>query len=764
MEKRFFEKIGYEVPLFGFGLMRLPMINSTTVDYPVAEAMIERALSGGINYFDTGRGYLGRKSENLVGDVLSRYPRNSYFLADKLPAFSVKSEKGLDFIFNEQLEKCKTDYFDFYLFHNFRDSHHEISRKFGIYEYLRRKKSEGIIRHLGFSFHETPKNLLRLVSSEYDWDFAQIQLNYLDWEDLAAHEQYRILYERGIPIVVMEPLRGGSLVNLPPDARAVLEKANPKATPASWGLRFAASHPGVMTVLSGMNSMEQLEENIDLFSNFQPLSGIETKVLEETAKAVRATKSIPCTGCRYCMECPHGVDIPKVFAVYNLARANENERRFMVVMDRYSRYLDAASSPKNCVGCGKCVSECPQNIDIPKIMKEISVLLDNSIPLGETSGSGKENPMLRERFDALFDPLKTPEYREPVGSATVIPDLVRRKPYSVIVYGAGALGYLNVFWLRRNGIEPMLVVDGDKEKDGTDFFGVPVCHIDSLSEKIQSSPASVLAVVAVTAWETDSDMRERIKTDLLGAGCAEALYNKSPMVNPKTGWSFHFAQYKDRFFSTLERLADEESRETFLEYMRSMMHGDFYRRPTLTTREKYFSNELYKWLDDEVFVDCGAYCGDSIFNFVNMRDTFAAIHSFECNSRYYEELQKNIEYLPEEIRKKIHTYHVKLGKEGDSSLDALLKGKSVSLVKMDLEGVEDEVLKGAGALIRTHNPVLAICAYHRWYDLTRLPALISKYQPRYKLFVRKYNCVHLCHPYSELVLYAVPPTRLVKAY
>jgi predicted aldo/keto reductase-like oxidoreductase len=342
--------------------------DKSKIDYPRAQAMVDRAYRAGVNYFDTAYPYHERMSEVFAGDTLSRYPRDSYYLASKMPTWNIlKSASDVELIFEEQLAKCKTGYFDFYLAHSLSEDHMGIFRDYGIYDFLSKKKGEGKIRRLGFSFHDHPSLLEELVNN-YRWDFAQIQLNYLDWEIADAKTLYETLAARGLPVIVMEPVKGGTLANLGGKALETLQKANPRASAASWALRFAASLPNVMTVLSGMTESGQVEDNLNTFGAFKPLSGGERAVLTEAAALYRASGTIPCTGCRYCMDCPVGVDIPRVFAQYNHYLLNKNRVNFS---NQY-RTLGKKLQAHNCVSCGKCVKLCPQQIDIPKYMKEIA--------------------------------------------------------------------------------------------------------------------------------------------------------------------------------------------------------------------------------------------------------------------------------------------------------------------------------------------------------------------------------------------------------
>ena len=367
--RRPYRDTGVTIPLIGFGLMRLPKIahDKNDIDYATAEKMFERAMAAGLNYFDTAYFYHGGLSEKCVGDLLSKYPRESYFLADKMPIGIPKTEADVERVFNEQLERTKAGHFDFYLVHGLNRGKWEETKKLHVCEFLERMKADGKIRRLGFSFHDSPEALQTIVD-EYKWDFCQIQLNYLDWEAQRAKDQYAILTKADIPVIVMEPIRGGALASLNPRAALTLKNAEPDASVASWALRYCASLPNVLTVLSGMTLPEHLEDNIRTFSPFQPLTDAERRTLAIALGAYQDKLAIPCTGCRYCMPCPVGVDIPGIFAMYNKAKLDGDMDAFR---KEYAALADDAKA-SNCVQCKRCVKKCPQQIDIPAELAKIA--------------------------------------------------------------------------------------------------------------------------------------------------------------------------------------------------------------------------------------------------------------------------------------------------------------------------------------------------------------------------------------------------------
>jgi predicted aldo/keto reductase-like oxidoreductase len=376
LETRNFRNIGRDISLLGFGLMRLPLKskNVRDIDYATAEKMVGRALDMGVNYFDTAWVYHEGESENFAGYALSKYPRDKYCLATKMPIWILESSGDPERIFTEQLKKCRVEYFDFYLLHNIGGETYDISLKYDVYEFLRKKKDAGYITNLGFSVHDSPAHLEKVLESR-EWDFAQIQLNYIDWYALDAKSQYESIARRGIPVVVMEPVRGGVLANLGEKADSILKEADGEASQASWAIRYAASLPGVMTVLSGMSDPEQLEDNLKTMTDFRALSNDDRVVIEKAAAEYRASGAIPCTGCGYCMDCPVGVDIPRVFAIYNhyrTVRLSNETIAGIVFENTYTRVLSESQKAHNCVSCEKCVEHCPQGIEIPKFMKDIA--------------------------------------------------------------------------------------------------------------------------------------------------------------------------------------------------------------------------------------------------------------------------------------------------------------------------------------------------------------------------------------------------------
>ena len=260
LTRRRYRETDLTLPLLGFGMMRLPQKDGA-IDREAGQKLVDYAMKAGLNYFDTAWPYHGGRSELFVGEALSRYPRESYLLADKLPVRMIKSLKEAERIFEEQLRKCRTGYFDFYLLHALNRGNWETVKRCGLYEFVKKMQKEGKIRKVGFSFHDSP-DVLKTIAEAHPWDFVQLQINYLDWHNYRSREQYEIVTKLGIPVIVMEPLRGGSLATLTPEATKILKTSAPEASPAEWAFRYVASLPNVICVLSGMNRMDHLEENL----------------------------------------------------------------------------------------------------------------------------------------------------------------------------------------------------------------------------------------------------------------------------------------------------------------------------------------------------------------------------------------------------------------------------------------------------------------------------------------------------------------------
>ena len=356
----------------GLGAMRLPIMKGGSdgqIDEEQTVKMVDYALDHGINYFDTAYGYHDGQSEIVMGKVLGRYPRESYYLADKFPGYDLSNMDKVESIFEEQLKKCGTEYFDFYLFHNVYEKNLEpyMDEKYGIMEYLRKQKEAGRIRHLGFSCHGRYDTLKRFLDTYGDdLEFCQIQLNYLDWNLQDAKAKVELLNEYKMPIWVMEPLRGGKLASLSDENSEKLKACRPDEKIPAWGFRFLQSIPGVTMILSGMSDMEQLMENAATFAQEKPLTEEEIKVLMEVTDSM--LDILPCTACRYCTShCPKKLDIPTLMSLYNESRFN-----MTIITQMAVGAMPEDKRPDACIGCKSCEAVCPQMLKISEAMKDFA--------------------------------------------------------------------------------------------------------------------------------------------------------------------------------------------------------------------------------------------------------------------------------------------------------------------------------------------------------------------------------------------------------
>ena len=360
---------GEELSRLGFGCMRLPLKEDKAIDEEELQRMVDYAIAHGVNYFDTAYPYHGGMSEICVGRALKKHPKEKWFLASKYPGHQIASSYDPAAVFEEQLEKCGVEYFDFYLLHNVYENSIGVytDPKWGILDYFREQKRLGRIRHLGFSTHARPDTLERFLDYAGDsMEFCQIQLNYLDWTLQDAKAKYQLLAERGIPVWVMEPLRGGRLASLSEADEARMKALRPEESIASWSFRWLQRLPDVKVVLSGMSAMDQMADNVSTFSGGTPLDDGEAALAEEIAEGMK--NALPCTRCRYCCDgCPMGLDIPMLIHAYNDVKFASS----MTVAMQFDA-LPEEKKPSACIGCGACAAVCPQNIDIPAAMAELA--------------------------------------------------------------------------------------------------------------------------------------------------------------------------------------------------------------------------------------------------------------------------------------------------------------------------------------------------------------------------------------------------------
>lgn len=358
-----------EVSRLGLGTMRLPCKTplkreaNPMIDYTKGQELVDLAYQNGVNYFDTAYMYHIGKSEKFIGSALKKYPRDSYFLADKLPIWMCPKKSDMEKVFQKQLERTGHDYFDFYLLHSLDGKNFDKCEEFGAIDFVENKRKEGKVKYFGFSFHGSNDDLKRIVAA-HDWDFAQIQMNYLDWKNQDAETQYQILTDAGIPVIVMEPVRGGKLADVPKNVADLFKHNAPDKSIASWAMRFVASHPNVLTILSGMNAPEQMLDNLSSLTDFVPMTETELKVCANAAALINKSDVIPCTGCDYCADCPKGVKISSIFAVYNKLKVNEIDN-----VEAQKQYDAIEVRASECVNCKKCEGHCPQSIKISDYMQ-----------------------------------------------------------------------------------------------------------------------------------------------------------------------------------------------------------------------------------------------------------------------------------------------------------------------------------------------------------------------------------------------------------
>lgn len=360
MEYRQFEKLGVSPSLLGFGCMRFPQNPDGSICEPEAEKMLDTAIQAGVSYIDTAYPYHNGDSEPFVGRVLKKYDRSRLFLATKLPVWNVKTLDDAKRLFQEQLDRLQTDYVDFYLLHCLDKEKWQLVLDLGLIPYFEEMKKEGKIRFFGFSFHDDFE-VFKTILTYRNWDFCQIQYNYVDTDIQAGDRGYELAEELGVPLVIMEPVKGGSLAALPEEVTEPFRSYKPDASISSWALRWVASKPNVKVVLSGMSDMEQVNDNLQTFGSFQPLSLREKELVADVAAAIKKRTKNGCTGCAYCMPCPFGVNIPQNFRIWNDLSMYGNVNR---TRQAYFKELEESARADQCQKCGKCEEVCPQSLSI----------------------------------------------------------------------------------------------------------------------------------------------------------------------------------------------------------------------------------------------------------------------------------------------------------------------------------------------------------------------------------------------------------------
>jgi len=370
---------GCKLSALGFGTMRFPLNPDKSINEELTEKLIDMAYAGGVNYYDTAFPYLDGKSEGVTAKCLAKYPRDSYYLADKMPGHQFIQNMDPGKIFATQLKRLNTDYIDFYLLHNVNDSCMDIymDEELGLVRCLLEEKKKGRIRYLGFSAHATLPCLKQFLEycreHNYTMDFCQLQLNYLDWTLQRGKEKMELLNSYGIPVWVMEPVRGGKLANLSAENHEKLNSLEQGRSDASWSFRWLMNLPEVKMILSGMNSEEQVKDNLNTFTEYQPVNKEEETVLFEIAESMK--NSVPCTGCRYCVEsCPMGINIPYMMDLFNDYSFDNCIGPATLIAS-----VPEEKRPDKCIGCGACAARCPQHIDIPQKMKELAGMIEKGI-------------------------------------------------------------------------------------------------------------------------------------------------------------------------------------------------------------------------------------------------------------------------------------------------------------------------------------------------------------------------------------------------
>lgn len=390
---------GDMVSLLGYGCMRWPMIKDENgkdiIDQEKVNEMVDYAIANGVNYFDSSPVYLQGQSEQATANALLRHPRESYFIATKLSAFRDYTREEAIAMYQRSRKIYQTDKIDYYLFHSVSGAEQFKTRfeDMGLGDYMLNERKEGRIRNLGISFHGDKEGFdgIMALHEKYHWDFVQIQMNYADWKhadrDVIAEYMYSELVKRDIPVVIMEPLLGGQLSNVPGVVAEQLKAREPQKSVASWAFRFVGSYPGVMCVLSGMTYIEHLKDNLDTYLHFKPLNDEEFELLESMASLIKSFPLVGCTACQYCMPCPYGIDIPGIFRHYNtslnsglVAESPEQEnykklrRKYLTT---YDKAIETVRQADHCINCGKCVSKCPQKIRIPSELRRIDQYVEN---------------------------------------------------------------------------------------------------------------------------------------------------------------------------------------------------------------------------------------------------------------------------------------------------------------------------------------------------------------------------------------------------
>lgn len=363
----------------GFGLMRLPLLDANdggSIDIEQTKKMVDLFIERGFTYFDTAWMYCDFKSESATKEVLvDRYPRDKYTLATKLHAGFIKTKEDRDKIFNEQLKKTGVEYFDYYLLHDIGTHHYEIYEKLDCFTWLKEKKEKGLVKNIGFSFHDNAELLDKILTAHPEIEFVQLQINYLDWdsEGVQSRKCYEVATKHNKPVIVMEPVKGGTLAKVPSSVEDIFKDYNKKASIPSWAIRFAASLDNVMMVLSGMSNMEQILDNTEYMMNFEKLNDKERELISQAVDLINSNITVACTGCSYCTDgCPMNIAIPKYFSLYNADKQEIKEKDWTPQGEYYKNLTKTFGKASDCVECGQCEGVCPQHLHIIDRLKDVA--------------------------------------------------------------------------------------------------------------------------------------------------------------------------------------------------------------------------------------------------------------------------------------------------------------------------------------------------------------------------------------------------------
>lgn len=365
--------LGKDIKKLGFGLMRLPMLGNE-IDIEQTKVMVDEFMAKGFTYFDTAYVYGedGASEKAAKAAVVDRYPRESFQLASKLPIWCCETKEDLRKVFDISLERTGAGYFDYYLNHSLSKDKLSKLDELGAWDFVAEMKNKGLVKHMGFSFHDSAEVLDELLTKHPEQEFVQLQINYNDWESESVQSRkcYEVARKHGKPIIIMEPVRGGSLAELTPEIRQVFKAVNPDMSIASWAIRFAADLDGVITVLSGMSDIEQMRDNLSYMENFSPLNEDEKTAIAKASDILRSTPTVPCTNCKYCVEgCPVNINIPEMFKVFNRRSVYGSLKQ---TQNRFDEITKESCKPSDCMSCGQCEGICPQHIEIISVLKKIS--------------------------------------------------------------------------------------------------------------------------------------------------------------------------------------------------------------------------------------------------------------------------------------------------------------------------------------------------------------------------------------------------------